>query len=255
MPSQAVDAIVLSHMRYGETSKIVRLGTRDLGVQSAIAKGAYRPNSRFGAALQLWSEGVATLFPARTGDLHTLAAFDVTCVREGLALRLDRYAVAGALTEVMLRFAPAAPVPAAYDLLRDALAVLEVTPEAAVETIGLRMLWRLMAALGFEPMLDTCARDGTPLPRDQRVAWSAREGGALCPSCAGGGEAATTLDPAHRRDLAALIGADAPLPVLDPLHEAAHRRLLVRWIECHQGDDRPLPAVAFFLSRPRAPAA
>ena len=33
-------AIVLSALRYSETSKIVRLATRDLGVQSAIAKGA-----------------------------------------------------------------------------------------------------------------------------------------------------------------------------------------------------------------------
>ena len=48
-------AIVLSALRYSESSKIVRLATRELGVQSAIAKGALRPRSRFGAALQLLS--------------------------------------------------------------------------------------------------------------------------------------------------------------------------------------------------------
>src|SRR5438046_610185 len=36
-------AIVLQTYRYSETSKVVRLATRDLGVQSAIAKGALRP--------------------------------------------------------------------------------------------------------------------------------------------------------------------------------------------------------------------
>src|SRR5439155_456488 len=44
-------AVVLRTYPYSETSKIVRLATRDLGVQSAIAKGVLRPKSRFAAAL------------------------------------------------------------------------------------------------------------------------------------------------------------------------------------------------------------
>ncbi|MCA9723589.1 MAG: recombination protein O N-terminal domain-containing protein, partial [Gemmatimonadetes bacterium] len=32
-------AIVVGVVRYGETSRIVRLATRELGLQSAIAKG------------------------------------------------------------------------------------------------------------------------------------------------------------------------------------------------------------------------
>src|SRR6266700_4162500 len=55
-------AVVLQTYRYSETSKVVRLATRDLGVQSAIAKGALRPKSRFGAGLELLSEGVAQLY-------------------------------------------------------------------------------------------------------------------------------------------------------------------------------------------------
>ena len=50
-------AIVLRTYRYSETSKIVRLATRDYGVQSAIAKGVLRPRSAFGAALETLSEG------------------------------------------------------------------------------------------------------------------------------------------------------------------------------------------------------
>ena len=46
MPPITTPAIVLTTIRYGETSKIARLATRDLGVQSAIAKGASRPRSR-----------------------------------------------------------------------------------------------------------------------------------------------------------------------------------------------------------------
>src|SRR5256884_7600746 len=69
-------AIVLQTYRYSETSKVVRLATRDLGVQSAIAKGALRPKSRFGAGPQLLSEGAAQLSLRATRELHKLGAID-----------------------------------------------------------------------------------------------------------------------------------------------------------------------------------
>ena len=58
MPLISTQAIILSTLRYGETSKIVRLATREHGVQRAIAKGASRPRSRFGAALLVISQDV-----------------------------------------------------------------------------------------------------------------------------------------------------------------------------------------------------
>src|SRR5204862_268616 len=78
-------AVVLQTYRYSETSKVVRLATRDLGVQSAIAKGALRPKSRFGAGLELLSEGVAQLYFRETRELHTLGAFDLVNLRRDLA--------------------------------------------------------------------------------------------------------------------------------------------------------------------------
>src|SRR5215217_8103520 len=104
MPQIDSPAIVLSTLRYSETSKIVRLATREHGVQSAIAKGALRPKSRFGAALQLLSEGQAQLLMKEHRDLHVLTAFDLRRLYLGLTADLERYASACALAEVMLRF-------------------------------------------------------------------------------------------------------------------------------------------------------
>ena len=102
-------AIVLQTYRYSETSKVVRLATRDLGVQSAIAKGALRPKSRFGAGLELLSEGMAQLYFRETRELHTLGAFDLTNLRRELAADVGRFAGATALAEVMIRMAAPAP--------------------------------------------------------------------------------------------------------------------------------------------------
>lgn len=243
----ATQAIVLATVRYSETSKIVRLATRDLGVQSAIAKGALRPRSRFGAALQLLSEGQAHLLVKEGRDLHTLTAFDVQHVRSGLAADLDRFAAANALAEVMLRCAPPAPHPEAFDILRNGLDALELAPPVVLGVLPIRILWCLVGALGFAPALDACARDGAALGPG-KTGFSFREGGVLCPACAPG-RSATELAAADLDELRQLAGAGSELPALDERHASAHRRLAARWIREHLGEGAPLAALEFWLER------
>ena len=132
----STSAVVLRTYRYSETSKIVRLATRDLGVQSAIAKGVLRKHSPFGAALETLSEGVAQLYHRETRELQTLAAFDVISLRRDLACDLGRFAGAAALAEVMLKMAPPAPLPAAYDALIQGLDALVVAAPTAADAVA-----------------------------------------------------------------------------------------------------------------------
>lgn len=237
-------ALIIGTLRYGETSRIVRLATRDYGVVSAIAKGALRPRSRFGAALQLLSEGQAHLIPARASDLHTLAAFDLTALHGGIARDLERFAAASALAELATRFVPPAPNPDLYHELHESVALLELAPPEATVVVGLRALWRLIAALGVVPVTSHCARDGAPLP-EGAVAFSFGDGGFLCAACGAGG-ASTRLGPEDRQALVSLIEPGAELPLLDTKQVAAHRRLLVRWVQSHLGETA-MPALEFWL--------
>jgi DNA repair protein RecO (recombination protein O) len=249
MPPVSSPAIVLSTLRYSETSKIVRLATREYGVQSVIAKGALRPKSRFGAALQLLSEGQAQFLLKEHRELHLLTGFDLRRLHVGLATELERYAVACALGEVMLRFAPPDPHPESFDLLRRALEELEVAHRSSLEALGYRLLWRMVSVLGFEPSLDACVIDGTPLPQIGPLPFSTSEGGALCQLCAAT-HGATQLPEQARADLEALMDPDIALPVLDEKHGAAHRRLLARYIRYHLGEGAELPALEFWTQRP-----
>jgi DNA repair protein RecO (recombination protein O) len=248
MPLVTTRAIVLSALRFSETSKIVRLATREFGVQSAIAKGALRPRSRFGAALQILSEGEAQFLTKEHRELHVLTAFDLAHLYQGLASDLDRYATASALAEVMLRFAPADPHPESFDLFRNALARLETAPTQEVEALGFRSLWHLVSVLGFAPSVGACIRDGTRLPDAGPLAFNTREGGALCSACAAQ-LGASQLPEQARADLLALLDPDAPLPVLDEKHAAAHRRLLARYIRHHLAEEADLPALEFWTRR------
>jgi DNA repair protein RecO (recombination protein O) len=249
MPLLSTPAIVLSALRYSETSKIVRLATRDLGVQSAIAKGALRPKSRFGGALQVLSEGQAQLLMKEGRELNLLTSFDLTGLHVGLAADLERYSVACALAEVMLRFAPPDPHPHSFEALHQALIHLEAVPPSSVQALGFRVLWELVSVLGFAPAIDACVVDGSPLPDQGALPFSTRDGGALCPACAVE-RGATHLPEGDRADLAALLDPAAPLPSLDARHQAAHRRLLGRYIRYHLGEGVNLPALEFWLDRP-----
>jgi DNA repair protein RecO len=182
-------------------------------------------------------------------ELHILASFDLLKLHADLATDLERYATASALAEVMLRFAPADPHPESYDLLREALGLLETAVAADLDALGFRVLWQLVGSLGFAPALEACVRDGTPLPTEGGLAFSTREGGALCPSCAAG-HGATRLPADARADLGALMDASAVLPRLDRRHAESHRRLLARYIRYHLGEGAELPALEFWLRRP-----
>ena len=100
----ATDSVLLHSFDYRETSRIVRLATRELGVISAIARGARRPKSKFGSALDLFTSGVAHLSVNPLRDLHALTGFDATVQRASLGTSLARFRAASALSELCLRF-------------------------------------------------------------------------------------------------------------------------------------------------------
>ena len=249
----ATPAIVLASLRYSESSKIVRLATRHYGVQSAIAKGALRAKSRFGGSLQLLSEGQAQLLMKEHRELNILTAFDLRRLHVGLAGDLDRYALASALSEVMLRFAPPDPHPESFDALQAALVELEAAPGNLLEPLGYRLLWHLVSVLGFGPSVDACVIDGTALAPDGPLSFSTRDGGALCAACARE-RGATQLPERDRNDLVSLLDPAASLPALDSRHGAAHRRLLARYIRFHLAEGAELPALDFWVQRPWAAA-
>jgi DNA repair protein RecO (recombination protein O) len=245
MPPVTTPALILHSFPYGETSKIVRLLTLEHGVQSAIAKGAMRPRSKFGAKLQVLSQGIAQLYLKSSRDLQTLAEFEVTLLRPELAQDVARYASAAALAELVMRFSPTEPHPEIYQLTVQELDLLASVPSEALDAAALAALWSAVAALGFAPNVHHCARDGAELP-DGAVAFSVSDGGFVCRSCARGGS--TTKLPATDREVLQhlLAGSGDAVGALSPKHAVAHRRLLVRFVEQHVAEGRELRALTFW---------
>ena len=237
------DAIVLHAFDYRETSRILRLATREAGVRSVIARGARRPNNRFGSALDLFAQGTAQIVVRGSGDLHTLAGFDVLRARPALAARWDRFAAANALSEIMLRFARDDAQHELYDAYARTLESLETSGDGSAE-VGIAGAWALVAELGFAPSLDACASCGTPLDVNATVKFAHRAGGALCDVCALQHPGSRTIPPDARGAIDAWTNQRSLYPIPHTPAVKSHLRLLREFLHEHIADDRPLRAVA-----------
>src|SRR5437763_9035962 len=80
------EAIVLRSIRYGEADRILHLYTPHHGRLGAIAHGARRARSRFGARLEPFLS-VRVLLHEGRGDLHTVKGVDTVVAHPALRER------------------------------------------------------------------------------------------------------------------------------------------------------------------------
>lgn len=245
MPLLATDAVVLHSFDYLESSRILRLVTRDGGVRSALAKGARRSSRRFGSAVDLFAQGNAQLYTKPGRDLDTLSAFDVTSSREGLAADLGRFAGASAIAELTLRFGREAADSALYEAVVHALDALSTAPPDATLTTTLAGAWHIVGELGFAPTIDACGDCHTAIDAGTTVMFSHRAGGALCARCARLAPTGRVLPPTARDTLRQLLTGETA-GVLDDASVRAHQRLLREFLAEHLTDGRPLRALALW---------
>ncbi|MBX9928509.1 MAG: DNA repair protein RecO [Gemmatimonadaceae bacterium] len=237
----ATDAIVLHAFDYRETSRILRLATREAGVQSVIARGARRAKGGPGAGLDLFTSGRAQWMVRPGRDLHTLITFDATHARSALAADLGRFHGAAALAELLLRFTPEDAADTVFAALERSLDALVIADRASVEAEAIAACWALIGELGFAPALEHCAACQAELSPDDDLIFHHRAGGALCARCARATPGGRILPAAARAVL--IAWRDGERPVLpDATHAKAHRRLLREFLQEHLEDGRPLRA-------------
>lgn len=242
MPATATDAIVLQSFPYGETSRIVRLLTREAGVHSAIAKGALRPRSRY-AVLEPFAEGVASLYIKPTRDLQTLGGFELIRSRQGIGRDLLRFGGASLLAELVLRTGSEEAHPGLYDAVAAGLDRLADCDEAAVEANVLAVTWHAISLLGFAPELDACIVCGTGIAPALRATFDYAAGGLRCAACAAGLPGRQI--PPHAR--AALLAFTRGEPAAVDVTEG-HWRLLTRYLEHHLLEGTPLRSLQFLAT-------
>ncbi len=195
------EAIVLRSIRYGEADRILHLYTPAYGRISAIAKGARRARSRFGARLEPFFHVHTVLHEGRS-ELLTVTSVDTIATHGALrehAATLD--AAARACDAVTRLFETSDPHPEVFRLLANELGLLHADSTQARTGNGLAFRLKLLLAAGIVPQLGACALCGET---DHLVGFSGAAGGVVCSSCEG---AAFPLDEDAYRFLVGALGA------------------------------------------------
>ena len=243
MPLLVTEAIVLHAFDYLESSRIIRLLTREAGVQSCLARGAKKSRGRYGSALDLFAEGSAQLYVKPDRELNNLGSFEISRTRSELAEDIGRFTAASAIAELALRFAgeeASAPLFDTVAAVLDRVAIAE--PEHTIEA-GLAGAWRIVSVLGFTPELSSCSLCHTPIRNTDDATFSHASGGVICLGC-------SRLSPGGRKipaDARAMIAhwlERDDVPGLPDAAARSHQRLLREFLSHHLTGDRPLRAFA-----------
>ena len=180
--SLKTDAIVLRSIRFGEADRILHLYTREHGRIGAIAKGARRARSRFGARLEPFFQ-IRTVLHEGRGDLYTVTAVDTIEAHAGLRESAEALDTAARACDAVARlFETDEPHPEVFALLANELVLLASDPAHAASQPANALAFRLklLLAAGIVPQLGSCASCGE---REHLTGFSAAAGGVVCSSC------------------------------------------------------------------------
>ena len=241
MSAFVTEAIVLHAFDYLETSRIVRLMTREAGVQSVIARGARSSRKRFGTAIDLFAQGNVEIHVRPNRELQSMASFETTRARPQFARDVGRFIAGSMIAELSLKASSDESAQGMFDSVELALDNLATAEPGDTVSAGLAGAWQIVATLGFTPSLDACANCHADLERDADVVFSHSAGGALCARCASLASGARSI-PASARNALREWMSGITVPRLTAPELRAHQRLFREFFLEHLGDNREMKA-------------
>jgi DNA repair protein RecO (recombination protein O) len=175
------DAICLRSVPWRETSKLVTVFTQEYGKLVLKAKGARRPKSKFGAALEVMTLARVIFYKSERHLPYTLSDTEILEDYAALRSRPPALRAASVALEFTNRvFEAEVPNPQVFRLLRDLLRTLE-SGTGDFGAAAFAYLFRATGQIGYAPQLSHCV----VCRRPKAAAFSARRGGLLCGHCIG----------------------------------------------------------------------
>jgi DNA repair protein RecO (recombination protein O) len=181
------DAIILRSMKYGETSKILTIYTREFGRMSVIVKGARSAKPKFGAALDVMSHSTVVMYKKDQRELQLLTQADLIRQYRGIIDHPERLMYGFALLEFLSATINGEEAhEELYTVLESSLAALDAA-DARPAAVLLHYMLRLIHVLGLGIDVRHCARCRADLGEESAfgryAAFSETQGGFTCAQC------------------------------------------------------------------------
>lgn len=198
--------IVTREIKYGDSSRILTVITKELGKISILARGARSNKSGLLSLTQLFTYGEFTLFQGRGKGLYKINSGDVVHSFSNLRNSLEAMAYASYFCEIANRVVPEdSPDPEQMQLLLNTLYLLS-EEKTSSEQIKAVYEFRTLAVQGLLPDFSLCSRCGKA---QNLTAFDPRENAVFCSDCAGDSPALITPGSGILGAISYIAGADA----------------------------------------------
>lgn len=179
------EGIVLSKMKYRDTSKILRLYTREFGKVSVIAKGARETKSKFRAALEPMNHVACVIYRKDNRDLQLLSQCDVITPFRHLSEDMGKMRVGLSVVELVDIASHAEEGnEILFSLLADVLQTVNSATKNPVSALYYFEM-KLSGIMGFNPQLERCVHCNAGIPNglEETGRCVITHDGILCNNC------------------------------------------------------------------------
>ena len=178
------EAIVLKGLKFGDTSKIVTLYTKDYGKIKVIAKGIRKPKSRLAGTLETFFHIHIVFYKKVTTEIYLLSQSEIMHPFQKITKDLSRYAFASGSLELLDKLITGEePNPQLFELTLNTLSFMESCAPKSVEKSFLFFVLRLADILGYKPKFNRCISCNKAIP-NKFILFSPEKGGTVCARCA-----------------------------------------------------------------------
>ncbi len=175
-----VEGIITREVKYGDSSRILTLITKEFGKISVLAGGVRTNKSGLLAATQLFSHVSMQLFKGREKSLYKINSGEILTTFSSIRESLERMAYASYFCEVANDVVQEnAPDPEEMSLLLNTLFMLSAD-KLPYEQIKAVFEFRTLALQGLLPNLSGCAECGQASATSLQIF----DGAAFCDACA-----------------------------------------------------------------------
>jgi len=199
-------AISLHSSPFAESSKIVTFYTRDFGKLNFLAKGARRPKSKFGGALETFTHASLIIYKPETPKLYILSDAEIICSYSELQASTEKYLAGSQIVEFVLKATDFEEANARlFNLLLSALNALASKQSVKnLDSLVLAFLLKGASFLGYRPELDNCVSCRKKCA-GAKIYFDFINGGILCIKCKLNNTRAIIIEPNQIAYLKALL--------------------------------------------------
>ena len=161
-------ALSLHSVFFAESSKVVTFFTRDFGKLNFLAKGARRPKSKFGGALETFTHASLIIYKPETPKLYILSDAEIIRSFSELHTSTEQYQAGTQIIDFVLKAVDFnEPNARLFNLVLSAFTVLanKTWTKKSEDNLVLAFFLKAASFIGYRPELENCVGCRVPIAK------------------------------------------------------------------------------------------